>query len=219
MQGNNTQEHIKGFLRENPGHLHVVVGYASVWGLAWLQDHTQGRPVSLIVGDAKAHHFEKATDADRRRALAFIGRRDVRVLNWYRTARSAQGKSMLHAKAWIATDRSGRRATAALVGSANLTKVGLQDNWEMMAVVAEAELPRIWEQLDGFIKGRTVKNKPWDAKSKLKQAIEEGRRPKTRPSRLTSEPATKKKSGCLVLTAAIGATTAALITTILLLLL
>ena len=38
MQGDNTQRHITRFLRDYPdGHLYVAVGYASVWGLAWLQ--------------------------------------------------------------------------------------------------------------------------------------------------------------------------------------
>ena len=203
MRGDNTQEHIERFLNNHPdGHLYVAVGYASVWGLAWLQEHTTGRPVTLVIGDTKPHHFEKGTDSDRRKALAFLRRRDVRVLNWYRSARSAQGKSMLHAKAWVVADRKAGAATAALVGSANLTRVGLQDNWELMAVAAENEVTRIWSQLDGLLRGQTVSKKPWDASQRLIDAINAGKEPQPRPK---TGPKPKKKGGCLPLAASIGA--------------
>ena len=135
-----------------------VVGYASVWGLAWLQEHTLGRPVTLIIGDTKEHRFEKGTVSDREEALELIDRCDVEVLGWYRSPRSTCGESMLHAKAWVVVNRSRTRAGAALVGSANLTKMGIQGNWGMMTVVVETDLPRIWAQLDGFVQGKTERS-------------------------------------------------------------
>lgn len=223
MRGDNAQAHIQRFLRDYPdGRLYVAVGYASVWGLAWLQNHAQGRPVTLIIGDTKRHHFEKATDSDRRKALAFLRRRDVQVRNWYRTARSAEGKSRLHAKAWVVEAPESREAIAGLIGSANLTKVGLQDNWEMMAVVGETELARIWAQLDGFLQGRTVKNKPWDARANLLEIIDSDKivqaRPKSVPTQEQKAPVAKKKGGCFTLAAAIGGMAAAIAATLLLLL-
>lgn len=221
MSDYNAQGHIQRFLGDNPhGRLYVLVGYASVWGLAWLGENTPERPVTLIIGDTRPHHFESATNRDRARALQFLRRRDVRTLSWYRTGRNAQGKSMLHAKAWVIAEPKGRTAGAALVGSANLTRVGLQDNWEMMALAANGDLPRIWRQLDGFMRGRTVSRKPWDAESRLIQAIEGGRRvqelTKAMPTR-QRRPVTKKRSGCLTLAAAIGVLGASIATTLLLL--
>ena len=225
MKGEGTETLIKRFLQDNSdGHLYVVVGFASVWGLAWLQDHTRGRPVTVLIGETRSQHFENATDFDRKKALAFVDRGDVQVLNWYRSARSAQGKSNLHAKAWVITDRNGRTATAALIGSANLTKVGLRTNWEMMAAPAEHELPRLWAQLDGFIKGKTVSKRPWNARHKITEAIKEGGRTAGRPTRdrkaapthREARP-TRKKGGCLALAATVSAATGVLITALLLL--
>ncbi|MDE0120114.1 MAG: phospholipase D family protein [bacterium] len=165
--------HVHEFLRHHSeGPLYVVVGYASVWGLAWLQEHTLGRPVTLIIGDTKEYRFKSATDSDWEEAWELINRCDVEVLGWYRSPRSARGESMLHAKAWVVVDRSRTKAEAALVGSANLTKMGMQDNWEMMTVAVETDLPRIWAQLDGFVQGKTEK-KPWPAE-KLRKAITAG---------------------------------------------
>ncbi len=205
------EEHIVRFLRENPsGHLHVVVGYASVWGLAWLQEHTRRRPVTLVIGDTKKHHFNSATDSDRRKALALLGRRDVKVRNWYRTARSAEGKSMLHAKAWVVADGKSGSATSVLLGSANLTRAGLRDNWETMALAAEGEASRIWTQLDELMRGRSVANRPWDATEGLVAAITEGQEAQHPPK---PTPGTGGKRGCLLLAASIGATLALVIAT------
>lgn len=53
---------IERFLRANPyGHLYVTVGYASTAGLAWLNTRTQGRPVTLVIGNAKNTYFAEAT--------------------------------------------------------------------------------------------------------------------------------------------------------------
>lgn len=223
MPDYNAQGHIQRFLGDNPhGHLYVLVGYASVWGLAWLGENTPGRPVTLVVGDTRPHHFESATNADRAKALRFLRRGDVRTLSWYRTGRSAQGKSMLHAKAWIIAEPEERSARAALIGSANLTKVGLQDNWEMMALAADGDLPRIRRQLDGFMQGRTVSRRPWDSESRLIEAIEGGRRvqelTKAMPTRRRGSPVARRRSGCLTLAAMIGAAAASVATALLLLL-
>lgn len=170
MFGDNSQEHIRQFLKDNPhGHLYVVVGFASVWGLAWLQDHTRGRPVTLLIGNTQESRFQVATDSDRRKALDLLRRPDVQVLNWYRTPRSPQGNSTVHAKAWIVADLG--CPIAALIGSANLTKEGLQNNWEMMASVAYSELPLIWSELDGFLKGRRGNKPPWDHTERLDRTI------------------------------------------------
>lgn len=223
MPDYNAQGHIQRFLEDNPsGHLYVLVGYASVWGLAWLHENTPGRPVTLIIGDTKPHHFERATNRDRAKALQFLRRREVRTLSWYRTERSPQGKSMLHAKAWVIAAPKERSAGAALIGSANLTRAGLQNNWEMMALAADRDLSRVWRQLDGFVEGTTVSRKPWDAESRLVEAIEEGRRvqelTKAMPTPLRRTPVARRRSGCFTLAAAIGVLAACVATTLLLLL-
>ena len=222
MQGDNTQRHITRFLRDYPnGRLYVAVGYASVWGLAWLHENTRERSVTLIIGHTQDSRFQTATDSDRRKALALLQRRDVRVLNWYRTARSAKGASALHAKSWIVADRNAKGATAALVGSANLTRDGLENNWEIMTIAAEDELPRIWRQVEGFLQGRTVNNKPWDVASKLIEAIQTGKdaqqRRKTGPTKQQRPSDARKRGGCLVLAAAMGGMLTAIAATVLLL--
>lgn len=229
MIGSNSQGHIKRFLRDHPdGHLYVMVGFASVWGLAWLQENTRGRTVTVVIGDTKKHRFQIATDTDRRRALEFLRRKDVRVLNWYQTSKSSQGASVMHAKGWIVADSWRTSATVAMIGSANLTREGLQNNWEMMALVADHELPRLWSQVDGFLKGRTVNRRPWDVIEKLTETIQAGGQPdqpvkppssqQTRraepPSfqqtRGAEPPPEKRKAGCFLLVATVGAAVAGL---------
>ena len=213
MIGSNSQEHIKRFLRDHPGgHLYVMVGFASVWGLAWLHENTRGRTVTVVIGDTKKHRFQNATDTDRRRALDFLRRGDVKVLNWYQTKRSSHGASVMHAKSWIVADARRTSAKAAMIGSANLTREGLQNNWEMMARVADHEIPRLWSQVDGFLKGRTVNRRPWSAVQRLTETIEAGGQPDRRVKppasqriRRTEPPQAKRKAGCLWLAAAIGA--------------
>lgn len=196
MTGRNNQKHINQFLKNHPdGHLYVMVGFASVWGLAWLQANTRERPVTLVIGDTREFRFQNATDSDRRKALDFLRRGDVKVYSWYQTSRSSQGKSDMHAKSWVVTDTKKTIATAAMIGSANLTKAGLENNWEMVAVVADEELPRVWAQLDGFLKGKTVNRQPWDVSDRLTDAI--------------SPPTAKRKAGCLLLAAVIAVAAAA----------
>lgn len=228
--------HIERFLGKHPGaHLYVAVGYASVWGLAWMQRYTSGRRVTLLIGETRSQHFAKATNAERSKAITFLQRKDVRVLNWYRTAKAAQGQSMLHAKAWIIADEKSHGARAALVGSANLTKSGLEKKWEIMAVAADHELSRIWTQLNRFLKGGNGNKPPWDAKERLIDQVRTGGETKPKPAPKTSTPATKpatakapsarqpskpakKKGGCLTLVAATGGMVVAAVAMILLLL-
>lgn len=240
MVGGSSEGHIRRFLKDHPdGHLFVVAGYASVWGLAWLQENARTRRVTLIIGDTRDSRFQNATDSDRREALVFLRRRDVRVLNWYRTARSSLGASMVHAKSWIVADPKKTSALAAMIGSANLTKEGLQNNWEMMARVAEDELPRLWSQLDGFLTGRSGNKVPWDAAERLVGIIEASgrdaerakstrvRRSGAKPAPVRRSPAkrppakrppARRKGGCFPLVAAMAATVAAILIAMLLLL-
>lgn len=129
---------------------------------------------------------------------------------------------MLHAKAWVIAAPEKRSARAALIGSANLTRAGLQDNWEMMALAADVDLSRIWMQLDGFVEGTTVSRRPWDAESRLMEAIEAGRRvqelTKAMPTPRGRTPVARRRSGCLTMAAAMGVPAASIATTLLLLL-
>ena len=59
------ESHISEFLDAHPNQpLRVAVDYASVWGLAWLGRHTQGRSVELLIGDCRKHRFEIGTEID-----------------------------------------------------------------------------------------------------------------------------------------------------------
>ena len=166
--GGSTADRIERFLGAHPtGPLVVCVGSASVPGIVWLANRTPGRPVTLLIGDMKSRNFAKATDADRRAALSFVQRRDVTVLNWYRTARASQGRSEAHLKVWAACDHTGA-PQAFLVGSANLTMAGLHENVEVMALADASEFTYLSSTL------RQLRDKAWDAKERLEEWIEHG---------------------------------------------
>ena len=82
---------IERFLDDYPaGHLHVVTGYTSMAGLAWLARRAAKRPVTVVVGDLRTgmDNFEARDAAE---AAEFISRPDVRILNWYRTGKNKKG--------------------------------------------------------------------------------------------------------------------------------
>lgn len=131
------EQRIIEFLKKNPqGHLYVLTGYASVWGLAWLHEHTIDRQVTLLTGDARKKRFAKATESDRMSALEFLSRDNVTVKTWY-SKKTPGREAIAHAKAWI-VKKPNRHV--ALVGSANLTEQGLRHNFELMARAARFEV-------------------------------------------------------------------------------
>lgn len=139
------EQRIIEFLKKNPqGHLYVLTGYASVWGLAWLHKHTSGRPVTLLTGDARKKRFAKATESDRKSALKFLSNKNVTVKTWY-SKKTPGRETIAHAKAWIVKKPNGY---VALVGSANLTEQGLRHNFEMMARAADVEVPALVAEME-----------------------------------------------------------------------
>ena len=71
--GSSAADRIDRFLNDHPdGALFVAVGDASVAGLAWLGKRSVGRPVTLIIGNAQASRFQRATEADRGAAVEFL---------------------------------------------------------------------------------------------------------------------------------------------------
>ncbi|MCY3960207.1 MAG: phospholipase D-like domain-containing protein [bacterium] len=153
-------ERIERFLSDYPkGRLLVVVGYASPAGLAWLDLQTVGRPVSLLIGDTRSRYWSNLSHDDARRAVDFLSRTDVKVRNWYRTKRAKEGPSMAHMKAWVVESEG--VPVAALVGSANLTKNGLEANVEIMVEATGDDLIRTWGEVRG------LHEKGWDCAERL----------------------------------------------------
>ena len=114
----------------------IVVGFASAYGLRWLDERTQGQSVHLLIGDTRKG-FNHWNDADRDGALRFIARPDVQISNWYT---KHGGGAMAHAKAWMAfTPNDAMEPQGVLVGSANLTKKGLHENQELVANASTTE--------------------------------------------------------------------------------
>ena len=158
-------DRVEQFLAAHPaGPLMVCVGSASMAGIGWLARHSQGRPVTLLIGDMKGRNFAKATDADRRAALRFVQRGDVTVLNWYRSDRSSQGRSEAHLKVWAVCDDAGI-PQAFLVGSANLTLAGLHNNVELMTVADSSERAYL---------SSTLQQLRDNAKERLEDSMEHG---------------------------------------------
>ena len=89
-----------------------------------------------------------------------MSRTDVNVRNWYRTKRSSQGRSEAHLKVWAACDGTGA-PQAFLVGSANLTIAGLNENIELMALADASEHRYLHSTLHHLL------DKSWDAKERL----------------------------------------------------
>ena len=178
------------FLRANPyGHLYVAVGFVSTAGLAWLNAQTQGRPVTLVIGNAKNTYFAKSTSADRASALEFLARTDVQVKNWYRTEKGGD-PSEAHAKAWmVQNDGSNLAGISVMLGSANLTKQGLYHNIEMMAFVTGDEATRLWAEMHNLI------SEAWDCKARIVRYLENSdglaqqRRQPIEPARAPTAPA------------------------------
>ena len=171
-------EVIEGFLRANPiGKLDVAVGYASAYGLGWLDQRTRGRPVWLLIGDIRTG-FSNHSEADRLAALAFLDRSDVEVVNWYRTDKNQLGKAEAHLKMWMVRPDSSRGIkSAVMVGSANLTKAGLHDNFEVMAEVVEGDHPRLFSQMSELQKDA------WSADSLRGRLDQADRKPRDDPPR------------------------------------
>ena len=185
--GTGAADRVERFLDVHPtGPLVVCVGSASVAGIVWLAQRARSRPVTLLIGDMKSRNFALATDADRRAALGFVQRRDVTVLNWYRTERSSQGRSEAHLKVWAAYDDNGT-PQAFLVGSANLTMAGLHENVEVMALADASEYNYLHSTL------QQLRDKAWDAKERLGEWIEHGDSSE-RPHRPTRERSDHKPS-------------------------
>lgn len=186
-------DRVERFLEAHPsGPLLVCVGSASVAGVAWLAKRSRGRPVTLLIGDMKSRNFAKATDADRRAAHDFVQRNDVTVLNWYRTDRSSQGRSEAHLKVWAACNNAGT-PQAFLVGSANLTSAGLDQNVELMALADASEHAYLRSTV------QQLRDKSWNRKERLQELIEhgdsaEGRR--HRHSKRTRQRAPEASTGC-----------------------
>lgn len=159
---------IAKFLQANPhGRLCVVVGYASTAGLAWLNMHTHGRPVTLIIGNAKNKSpYVNSNSTDRSSALEFLARSDVQVKIWYRTSKSGD-PSEAHAKAWMVwNDWPNPTGLSVMLGSANLTKQGLYHNREMVARVTDHdEATRLWTEMQNLIP------ESWDISERIRQYL------------------------------------------------
>ena len=152
-------DRIDAFLADHGrGRLFVVTGYASIAGLRWLHERSDGREVVLVIGDLSKRHFEHSCDRDAEGALAFMRRRDVKVLSRRLRNRSEDaGKPVpiVHAKAWMVEPKGRRKSPAVLVGSANLTLQGLYRNVEMMARADSADSARLWREMQDLAKRAT----------------------------------------------------------------
>ena len=162
---------IERFLADHPdGHLHVVTGYASMAGLAWLARKAANRPVTVVIGDMRTgmDQFEARDAAE---AAEFISRPDVRILNWYRTDKSKKGAAIAHSKVFAIEGPEGR-PIAVLAGSANLTMTGLSANVETMVEAVQEDREAAFKQVIW------LERQAWDATDRLMEKA----RPKEKES-------------------------------------
>ena len=157
---------IERFLADYPaGHLHVVTGFASMAGLAWLARLTERRPVTVVIGDLRTGltNFE-ARDAAK--AVEFVSRSDVQVLNWYRGDKNKKGPAIAHSKVF-AVEGPERRPIAVLAGSANLTMAGLASNVETMVEAITKDRDAVFKQVTW------LERQAWDASDKILEKVKQ----------------------------------------------
>ena len=182
----NAAERIEQFLADHPhGDLWIAVGYVTPAGIGWLNDRTQGRRVHLLIGNTQSAYWENVAAGDNRSAAGFLKRQDTAVKNWYRTAKSKQGASDAHLKAWLVADRG--VPVAALVGSANLTRKGLEENAEMMVEATGDDLARCCAQMG------ELHAKGWDCAERLLDYLGTGGTAKKRTTKARKRHSAKRK--------------------------
>ena len=139
-----TEQRIIEFLKNYPkSKLRVVVGFASIWGLAWLNHHTDGRQVDLLIGNTDAEYFEPGTSEEREGALDFLEREDVTVAGWNKMI---SDRTRTITIAWHVVDSEPHL----LAGSAHLSQNGLQLNEELMAEIARDEIDAAVKKIDNL---------------------------------------------------------------------
>ena len=131
---------ISDFLEENPdGPLKIATGYASFWGLKWLNEHTSDREsVDVLIGSLEPKYFLKASLDEIEGAEEFVSRDNVSIWELDR------GSKKVHSKAWIA-DKS------VLSGSSNLTRQGLYRNSETMGEYSGRDKYQAFKQVHELI--------------------------------------------------------------------
>lgn len=139
-------DRIERFLADHPdGDLLICVGYASSAGLAWLSRRCKGRTVRLLIGDTRERYgWEHVAQADRDDCMEFLCSDSVEVRSWSRTDKSTHGPASAHLKAWIV--HRGSHPLAALNGSANLSRNGLEHNVEAMTEAHGRDLTELWKK-------------------------------------------------------------------------
>ena len=171
------EHRIDRFLENHPeARLRISVGFASVWGLAWLAERTRGRRVELLIGNTQAQYFRNAYEEDRRVAIEFLSRQDVDVYNWYS---KQQGGAEAHLKTWIAKDPDG--GYSVLAGSANLSEAGLRRNTETMGEYYGEDADRVRQEVNRLF------DQSWDAKERVLEYLTNGQKQRAvRPSQVFS---------------------------------
>ena len=185
---------IERFLADHPaGHLHVVTGFTSMAGLAWLARKAAKRPVTVVVGDMRTgmDNFEARDAAE---AAEFISRPDVRILNWYRTGKNKKGAAIAHSKVFAVEGPEGR-PIAVLAGSANLTMTGLSANVETMVETVQQDREAAFKQVIW------LERQGWDATDRVMEKA----RPKE-PARAGCMPALVSAALALARFAVLGQT-------------
>lgn len=99
----------------------------------------------LLIGDTRQKYgWERVAQTDRDDCLEFLRSDSVEVRSWYHRDQSTHGQASAHLKAWIV--HRGSRPLAALNGSANLSRKGLEHNVEAMTEAHGRDLTELWEK-------------------------------------------------------------------------
>ena len=131
---------ISEFLETNPsGDLTIITKTTGVLGLAWLSKRTEGRNVTIIVGDTNQRHFKRGANTHRHIAINFLASEKVSICSWVKPSHKHQENSEIEASIWAVIE-DGTKPTKFLVGAAPLTQSGLHETITAMVTPTESEI-------------------------------------------------------------------------------
>ena len=149
-------------LQEHP-HLPLwgALQCASPVGLGWLHEHTEGRPVTLLISNVRAGTSSGGpthTHASRE----FLDRDDVTVLGW-RRPRSPRDRNA--ARGWFIASSPEDEIKAALLGAIELTRKDLIAGAQTFTTARPDELEALTSAVTVLI------SQGWDIQAELEQRL------------------------------------------------
>ena len=169
---------LRQFLADHPdGDLVIATRAVGVLGLAWLAKLTEGRNITLLIGETQPQNYRRGANAHRSAAVAFVQDLGVSIRSW---SNSQIGASSVDLSIWAVCDEDSIPQHY-LVGTAPLTQSGLHEAFGIMCKPDASEIPRLNETLM-WLAGRTK-----EASESLESGIKSHFRPESGWDAMTAQ--------------------------------